>query len=71
MEKIVLVSGETKYHEYMIALIKAVFPECKVEIVARPDSRSAAEGEVQPCMRLYNQEYPHAGTGIQLPHPQM
>jgi hypothetical protein len=34
MEKIVLVSRERANHERLIALVKRLFPECTVEIVA-------------------------------------
>ena len=65
MEKIVLVSGEPKYREYMVALIEAVFPECKVEIVVRKSGQPDRVGaSIQPPGGSYGQKHAHQGAGI-------
>ncbi len=45
MEKIVLVARDPGDHAHMVALIEAVFPECKVEVVS---DATDASGPMSP-----------------------
>lgn len=62
MKKIVVVSREPENHEQLIALIRSVFPECRVEVMATiDDGLPSKRTSIEKGSNLHGEEMPPTG----------